>query len=512
MRSDPGQDAVQVPPPGEPDDGVRRESMTAPQPPRRPPEQALPDAATAPAARVAHYRDSADPADRGGSTESTGTTGATGTAGSAGTVGPTGPGSIGTVLSTAAPERAGSSDRARSHAYPHLDGLRAIAALSVVCTHVGFQTGRSLDDGPFAPFLARMDFGVTIFFLLSGFLLYRPFVLAALADRPRPGLRRFWLRRALRILPAYWLALAATLLAVAVTPMAVGDLVAYGTLTHPYTSTPADPATTHLWTLTVELAFYAALPALAALSLPRGGDPRSLLRRQAVLFAGMAAVAVGWALTLKASRPGHERALLWLPAYLDWFALGMAAAVVSAVLALGGGGRLRTLERIADDSGTCWLIGGLLFWIATLPLAGPRTLSSLQPWEWLNKHVLYGAAAAFLLLPAVLGDRERGGVRRMLASRPLRFLGEVSYGVYLWHLAVLTALFRVLHVPLFQGRFLPMLGLTAAVAVLLATASYRLVERPLLELVPSSRRRGRSRQAASSGGVSTPASATAQSS
>src|SRR3954464_11053371 len=87
-----------------------------------------------------------------------------------------------------------------------LDGMRALAAFGVVATHAGFNSGRSLDDGPFAPFLARWDFGVTVFFLLSGFLLYQPFVGAALGIDPPPSIPRFYLRRCLRIFPAYWIA------------------------------------------------------------------------------------------------------------------------------------------------------------------------------------------------------------------------------------------------------------------------------------------------------------------
>ena len=67
--------------------------------------------------------------------------------------------------------------------------MRALAAYGVLATHAGFNTGRSLDAGPFAPLLARLDFGVTVFFLLSGFLLYRPFALAALTGRPAPATR-----------------------------------------------------------------------------------------------------------------------------------------------------------------------------------------------------------------------------------------------------------------------------------------------------------------------------------
>lgn len=397
----------------------------------------------------------------------------------------------------------------RAHAFPQLDGLRAIAALSVVLTHVAFLTGEVISPGPFAPLLSRLNFGVTLFFLLSGFLLYRPFVRAALTGRPAPGLGRFWLRRGLRIFPAYWLALA-VLVPVAGSPFDARDLIAYATLTHTYTDAPNDPALTQMWTLVVELSFYLVLPVLARISL-RGRDPVAVLRRQAVLLLGLVAVTVTYVPVIRAVFPSNRQPLLWLPAYLDWFALGMALAVASVVLAspeLTGRCHLDAFRRMAGDAGTCWVIGGLLLWTATLPLAGPRTLDPPTGWEWAAQHGLYAAAAAFFMLPCVLGDRSggdrSGGVLlRVLGSRPLRFLGEISYGIYLWHLGIIVLVFRVLDRPIFEAGFWTILVPAVAATVAVAAVSYRLLERPLLSL-------GWRRRTGSSSGTSSPASATAQ--
>lgn len=402
--------------------------------------------------------------------------------------------------STAAPAPPG------AHAFPQLDGLRAIAALSVVFTHVAFLTGEVISPGPFAPLLSRLNFGVTLFFLLSGFLLYRPFVRAALTGRPAPGPGRFWLRRALRIFPAYWLALAVLIPVAGTTSFDVRDLVSYATLTHTYNDTPGDPALTQMWTLVVELSFYLMLPVLARVSL-RGRDPEAVLRRQAVLLLGLVAVTLTYVPVIREVWPADRQPLLWLPAYLDWFALGMALAVASVVLAspeLTARCHLEPLRRTAEDTGTCWVIGGLLLWTATLPLAGPRTLDPPTGWEWAAQHGLYAAAAAFLMLPCVLGDRSGSVLLRVLGSRPLRFLGEISYGIYLWHLGIIVLVFRVLDRPVFEAGFWMILVPTLAVTVTVAAASYWLLERPVLSL---GRRRKRGE---SSSGTSSPASATAQ--
>ena len=85
--------------------------------------------------------------------------------------------------------------------FPLLDGYRAIAAFMVLTTHVAFNTGE-IRTPVLGPLLGRMDFGVTLFFLLSGFLLYRPWARAAMVDRAGPAVGGYALRRAARILPA----------------------------------------------------------------------------------------------------------------------------------------------------------------------------------------------------------------------------------------------------------------------------------------------------------------------
>jgi len=384
-------------------------------------------------------------------------------------------------------EPAASRQELRGH-LDALDGMRALAAYGVIATHAGFNTGRSLDNGPFAPFLARLDFGVTVFFLLSGFLLYRPFALAALTGRPAPAVRRFYLRRALRILPAYWLAVTLTLWLLSDRPADGGDWASYLLLIQTYNHHNLDPSLTQMWTLAVEISFYALLPVLAALA--RGRRPHSLsgiVGRQLVLLAGLVVIAVG-ADVLAHTRTDGQQSLLWLPANLDWFAAGMLLAVLSVIPDHAPDSRLlRVVARVrlrchewASVPGTCWIIGLLVFWLATLPLAGPRNLIPPTGWEWTIKHWLYAIAAAALLLPLVFGSG--GPLGRLLGSAPVTLLGELSYGVYLWHLGLLLAIQRGLGQHTFGGHFLELFGLTAVSATAVAAVSWFGVERRLLRL------------------------------
>src|SRR5215212_6043566 len=96
---------------------------------------------------------------------------------------------------------------ARADRFPLFDSLRAIAALSVVAFHAAFFAGMFTSESPLRPYLVRMDVGVSVFFLISGFLLYRPFVRARLGGEGTPHVGGYAWRRFLRIVPAYWVAL-----------------------------------------------------------------------------------------------------------------------------------------------------------------------------------------------------------------------------------------------------------------------------------------------------------------
>jgi peptidoglycan/LPS O-acetylase OafA/YrhL len=364
-----------------------------------------------------------------------------------------------------------------------LDGLRLVAAAAVIATHAGFWSGSSLRDSATAPLLARGDFGVSVFFLLSAFLLYQPFADAAITRGVRPGLRRYARTRLARIVPACWVMIILVLSVITDRHPGLGEWIAYLTFTHPYGAALADPALTHLWTLSVELAFYALLPVLA-LSLRSRAEStgtRRVVLRQGGLAAGLSVISLVWAVAAIHEVGLPSRATAWLPAYLDWFALGMLLAVARARCSHPGGerSRLGILRDLASAPGSCWAAAGMLWGIATLPLAGPLDLNPPTAWEWVAKHELYGAAAFLMLLPCVLGKAD-SRLCRVLGSPPTAALGTLSYGIYLWHLPLLTVMVKVLGLTVFQGGFGILVASTSVAAVVVATISYVGVERPIL--------------------------------
>jgi len=363
--------------------------------------------------------------------------------------------------------------------FVNLNGVRALAALSVLATHVGFNTGQAIGNRWYAPFLARLDFGVTLFFLLSGFLLYRPFLAWALGGSPRPSWRRFWWRRALRILPAYWLVIVVTLAVFTPRTYSPRSWLAYLTLTQTISGGRIDPSLSQMWTLSVELSFYALLPLIAWVAKAAGQRTGRPIAAQLAVLAVLACIPYCVEVAAHTYAGLGLRALLWTPCYLDWFAAGMFLALVSVAADQHRPGKwILGIQAAASDWRACLSLGVMLWWLATLPLAGPLDLTPFTSWQWAMKHALYLGAAGFMLLPVTVAAAERPAP--VLAARPAWLLGEISYGIYLWHLPLLILAYRVFGLRTFQGNFwLILVGLAASATVLAAT-SWIGLEQPLL--------------------------------
>ena len=361
--------------------------------------------------------------------------------------------------------------------YDALDGVRALAAYAVMATHVGFEAARSFGPGAVAPWLSRLDLAVPIFLMLSGFLLYRPFLIDKARSGPAPDIARFYWRRALRVLPAYWVTVTVTLALLTTSSTGPATWASYLTLTEIYDGRDHDSSLSQMWTLALEVSFYLILP-LLALSLARA---KRLAGRQYALLAGMVAASIGWqVLAMHAGSLGYTAAAKWLPGSLDWFAGGMLLALLSVLPGTGErvGRWLKPLLEWAHSPWVCWSLAFVLYWLTTLPLAGPLNLDTPTTWQHLLKHLLQGATVFFMLLPLTLGGAS--SLSRALGNRVARYLGQISYGVYLWHLPVLILLQRKLNIPVFQGHFWKFFILTAAVSTGLASLSWFGLERPLL--------------------------------
>jgi peptidoglycan/LPS O-acetylase OafA/YrhL len=351
-----------------------------------------------------------------------------------------------------------------------LTGVRAVAALLVLGTHAAYTTGK-YTHGFVGLVYSRLEIGVPIFFVLSGYLLFGPWVRAVAAGgRSAPSLRRYAWHRVRRIMPAYVITVLAAYLIYHFRSAGPNPghtwigLLRNLTLTQIYTDNYMfggylHQGLTQMWSLAVEVAFYVALPILAYLLLVvvcrRQWRPRLLLTGLVVL----ALISPAWMLLVHTCDFLPNGARLWLPGYLAWFIGGMLLTVLQAM-------GVRVFGFIALP------LAIVSFLIASTPIAGEPTTSPTGMTEALVKTGFYTAIATLMVAPLALGNR--GWYARALASRPMVWLGEISYEIFLVHLVVMEiVMVEVLGWPVYTGSAPALFVVTLALTIPVAWVLHR---------------------------------------
>ncbi|RAY15633.1 acyltransferase [Actinomadura craniellae] len=381
---------------------------------------------------------------------------------------------------------------------PALDGVRAVAALAVLLFHVAASTGDLAGEGALSNLLSGGEIGVPIFFALSGLLLYRPWAVAAFGLGEPPRTRNYLWKRALRLLPAYWALVVVCMLLYGRDHL--GDPAGWAmllTMTHAYDPSPwwhaelgylGPKGMGQIWSLTVEAAFYAVLPVLAAgLGWWARRGVRTAARLARRLLAGLAACFAFSAAYTVAMYSFADTQLLsmWLPHYLGWFTVGMALAVVSVWACAEpreDGPARRFCHTVAASWGMCWTAAALLYCAASTPLTGGFRLVEDDPWTGQFHIVLYGLVALFLLAPVALAPADHPVISAVLANRVMRYLGKISYSVFLWQFVVIYLWFDLMGRRPFEGNLWLDFPVCALLTVAVAAASHRLIEAPAQRL------------------------------
>ncbi len=403
-----------------------------------------------------------------------------------------------------------------------LDGLRALAILLVIWCHLstfGFFYG--LDMGPASiRYLADFGFaGVLLFFVLSGFLLFLPYARALLDGRSWPSARKFYLRRALRILPLYYLAFVLLVLLQAgfwlhpqnAGPLYLGALLLYDMRGDAFDAMVKLDAP--FWTLTIEWQFYLLLPwlalGLAKVAGPRAG--RSFFPRLAGGLSALAALGLGirwlaaamhydWGQDQPGSAPGFAGLAMKLlygvkGKYLEVFALGMAASILYILAVEQGGLSIRRRKALGAWAAVIALAGlvGCVFWAAqarSIPFVpyGPWWIF-VPPdgrfWQILGEWAI-GLSFALLLIGVLFGAPSLQG---FFALAPLRFIGIISYSLYVWHFPILALLSS--SIPTFSSvPYLDFVALGVLSSLLICSCSYYLIERPFIRYRRAARSAG----------------------
>jgi peptidoglycan/LPS O-acetylase OafA/YrhL len=383
---------------------------------------------------------------------------------------------------------------------PGIEGLRALAAGSIVlyhCWRYSAPSGNGFHFGAVDRVFLHLPLGVTLFFTLSGFLLYRPFAAAVIRERRLPGIGAYLRNRALRILPASWfiLLVVGLVLGAALVPGSGGELYTGSLAGHPGTFlsdallvqgysrgsilTGIGPA----WSLAIEVIFYLALPVLGLIAywLARRAGARRGRRLAALLPAGLLLLTgLFWKAVGTFIVTGYGPGSGWLANWhsvlersfflqADLFTFGMVVAVLR-VEAEDGLLRLPAWWRKAG--------------VVAIPAIGIPT-AALTGVGHLNFYIygtitalVLGLALALVVLPGSDGRPPR--VLRVLESRPFVAVGLVSYSFFLWHEPLQRWLqLHGLTAGGTGGFFLNLLVI-AVVAGILSVLTYRFIELPAL--------------------------------
>jgi peptidoglycan/LPS O-acetylase OafA/YrhL len=349
-----------------------------------------------------------------------------------------------------------------------LTGVRAVAALLVVGTHAAYTTGK-YTHGYWGLVGARLEIGVPMFFVLSGFLLFRPWVKSAATGGPPPSLSRYARHRVRRIMPAYVITVLFAYLLYHYREAGPNPghtwhgLIRNLTLTQIYTDgylgKYLHQGLTQMWSLAVEGSFYVTLPLLAYLLLV------ALCRRQwrpNLLLAALLAlmlISPGWLFLVHTLRWIPDGARLWLPTYLAWFLGGMMLTVLQAM-------GVRCYAFVAIP------LAVICYFIVATPIGGAPTTSPASLPEALVKTVFYCAIATLAVAPLALGDQ--GWYYRLLSTRPMVWLGEISYEIFLIHLVTMEfAMDYIVGAHVYTGSMLYLFVATLVVTIPLAWVLHR---------------------------------------
>jgi peptidoglycan/LPS O-acetylase OafA/YrhL len=341
-----------------------------------------------------------------------------------------------------------------------LDGIRALAVLSVIAYHLGY------------PWAAGGMLGVGVFFTLSGYLI-TDLLLGHWRRYGELGLRTFWVRRARRLLPALFTMLVVVSIVVAVFDS--GELAAvrrqvisaafyfanWSTIAQhgSYFARFAPPLPLdHLWSLSIEEQFYLVWPLVLGLAiwLMRGR------RRLALLTLALAAVSA-WVMA-SLYHPGYDPTRAYEGTDTRAFGL-LVGAALAAVWPTQRGRRDPRFRKSnwLDVLGLVGLVGILLLVWRTNPFS-----SFLYPWGFVLLSV--GTAA---LVAATVNPTSRWAF--VLAFPPLRWIGVRSYGIYLWQWPVIVLLTPVIRNWSAVAR--PVVEVAATMAI--AAVSWHFIEDPI---------------------------------
>lgn len=381
------------------------------------------------------------------------------------------------------------------------DFVRAAACLTVLFHHLAQRMSWDANMGPpleaFRVFVQMGTFGVAMFFVLSGFLLARPFWQALDKGEAMPSLRVYAMRRAARILPGFWLALTVTfILSVMVFGARLDGQLVLRFLSglflvadwHWITLFPVE-VNGPLWSISFEATSYVLLPAcLAGLLLTRNVTGKVWQTRLLWLLAVGAALLAHWLFTryfpTNSIRRGWDYGLmggakLWMPRYnpFGFFAMFAIGALAAGVQVLWAGRKHWIFDALslAAIASSIWVIAGHLGSRADPSGYGVLGVPYNFPWFQLSIAAVLATTPSSVL------------VGKLLDNPVTRYFATISFGIYVWHYVVLELVRRYWAPDIDHGsmsdpiKFVVVCSVVTLITVVVSHLSFHLLENPVIQ-------------------------------
>ncbi|WP_214410528.1 acyltransferase family protein [Sphaerisporangium fuscum] len=399
------------------------------------------------------------------------------------------------VVSEKAGNPGGGTPSTARRYFPQLEGMRGLAALGVLVLHVAFSaTQMRWDENPgmeetgngiFSVLLNQFQVSLPIFFTLSGMLLYRPFALATIVGTPKPAIKPYLWRRALRCLPAYWALTAVTLVLLNRDNIhGFWEVLRPVLLLQIYQNNAWVLGMEQTWSLATEIAFYFALPVIAWIlhKIASGAaTPAARVRRILISLSTVIPVSVAWtAWTHLPSFGAWPIEGNWPPGWIDYIATGMALAALSAAASVSWE-HVPAAYRAADRRPLlCWAGALAAYLVACVsPFGDPGSANYPPLGQSIVEHLAYLVFGFLAVTPLTLPHLRSRFIEAVVTNRVMLFLGRISYGIYLWHIAIIY----FWHGNLFRaGNFGVLLAVDLLGSIACATVSYYLIESPAMRL------------------------------
>ncbi|MFE1343409.1 acyltransferase family protein [Streptomyces sp. NPDC058757] len=397
--------------------------------------------------------------------------------------------------------RTGAAESPQKRRVPVLDGLRGLCAVAVLVYHVAYTAGVSNHfadprDNLWGYLTEGMGVFLPPFFVLSGLMLYRPFARRTVTgEGATPRVASFYWRRFVRIVPAFWALVLASILLLDYDKIdGVWFFLRPLLMIHFFTRAEWITGIEPTWTVPTEMLFYLALPVIAwAIHrfAVRGTTPARRARRMFVPLVALVLIGMAW--TAYCFLPSMTADVwylsFWPFGYVGYFAGGMALAVMLSYAEVAP--RQPALFRWAAKWPMGFWLVALIAYLANVP--HPFGEPGMGDWGALTQqmvlHLLFFVFSMCVVIPLVAPGARSKTMDLVLANRPMAFLGRISYGIYLWHVFFIHV---VLHNGSMFGKsavnsgmlrgtvgFAEMVSLVLLGTLVTALASHYVLEEPL---------------------------------